>query len=153
MTPWARYLIGLALALPMGAYVAGSLMASAADDPVNRDPVRIQDVPSESSRDGDGRATRPSDEPTRKPPRPAEATDDDVRDHDRGGRGDDDVPDDDTDDNNVDDNGVRVVTPQPTRLDDGDDDDAGDDNGTDRDDGDDDDDKSRDRSRDESRDD
>lgn len=129
MSTWVKYLIGLALALPMGAYVAGSLMASAADDPVNRDPVRIQDGPSQTP--------RPADEPTRKPPG---APDDEPGEDREGG-------DDDSDDD-VDDNGVRVVTPQPTRVDGGDDDDAGDDDERDdRDDGDDDD-ESRDRSRD-----
>lgn len=132
MSTWVKYLIGLALALPMGAYVAGSLMASAADDPVNRDPVQIQDAPSDSSRDDDGRTPRPSDGPTRTPRPPGDANDDAV-------------PDGDTDDDD-DDNGVRVVTPQPTRLDGGDDD-AGDDAGDDRDDGDDNRDESRDRSR------
>lgn len=140
MSTWAKYVIGLALALPMGGYVAGSLMASASEDPGNRDPVRISDQPSPPRTDDDRGRPKRSEGPAKPPPKePAKAPpvpDDDADD------------DDSDDDDDVDDNGVRVVTPQPTRLDDGDDDDGG---GGAGDDGDDDDDReSRDRSRDDS---
>lgn len=146
MSTWAKYLIALALALPMGAYVAGSLMASAADDPVNHNPVQIQDAPGRSGQDDQTGTPRPSKEPTRRPDRPSETATDDDSDGSEVGTSDD--TRDEDDDGDVDDNGVRVVTPQPIRVDGDDDDDAGDD----RDDGDDDEDKSRDRSRDRSRD-
>lgn len=95
MSMFAKYLIGLALALPMGAYVAGSLVSSASGEPERRDPVIIQDA----------EPVPPAPSPAVPPPAPAE-----------GAGGDD-----------VDDNGIRVVTPDPARVDDRDDDDDQDD--------------------------
>lgn len=93
-----KVLLGLALVLPMGAYVAGSLMSSAADMPTPREPVII--------RDADPSPEPPPSRPRDEPP----AGGDDVP---------DDEPGDDVDD--VDDNGLRIVTPEPTRMDDDDD--------------------------------
>ncbi len=94
MTTFGRVLIGLALAVPMAAYVVGSLAGSSAEEPRPRDPVQISDV-TESPSPGKRESTPPDD------------------------RGDDDGDRDDTDE---DDNGARVVVPQPTRVDGGDDD-------------------------------
>ena len=41
-TVW-KVLLGLALVVPMGAYIAGSLVASAADDPRPRHPITLHD--------------------------------------------------------------------------------------------------------------
>ena len=130
MRTWAKYLAGLALALPMGAYVAGSLMASASDEPGNREPVRISDQPSAPRTTEGPRDAERSTGPGRTPAQPE---------HDAH-------HDDTGEDDDVDDNGVRVVTPQPTRLDDGDDD--GEDGVGDGDGDDDDDSEDRDDSRD-----
>ena len=99
-----KVLIGLAIALPMAAYVAGSFAASAPDDPVQRDPVHISDVresPEVEGPTGGKKAASPSSRRT-----PVNGDDDDE-----------------------DDNGVRVVIPKPTRVDaedgpEGDDDDS-----------------------------
>ena len=104
MSRFAKYLIGLALALPMGAYVAGSLVASASGEPERRDPVIIQDA--------DPVVPSPDDGTRTPPPPPADSGEDDAT---------RDVEED------VDDNGIRVVTPDPTRVDDRDDDDDQDD--------------------------
>ena len=95
MTTFGKVLIGLALALPMAAYVVGSLAGSSAEQPRPRDPVQISDV-TESPTPGKRESTPPDDQ------------------------GDDDGDRDDTDDDG-DDNGARVVVPQPTRVDGGDD--------------------------------
>ena len=101
MSSFWRVFVGLAIVLPIAAYVVGSLTVSAADDPAPPAPVRIAD-PTETPALPDERTTRAND-------------DDDARDDD------------------ADDNEVRVVTPQPTRVDgddgddrpEGDDDDSG----------------------------
>jgi hypothetical protein len=51
-TVW-KVLLGLAVVLPLGAYVAGSLAASAADDPAPRTPIELRDP-------GPGRTTPPA---------------------------------------------------------------------------------------------
>jgi hypothetical protein len=96
MSPLWKVLLGLALALPMAAYVASSLVASGDDEPVRRDPVIISDAPP---------TTPPTTPPTSPRPGPTTAPGDA----------------DDEDDDEVDDNEVRVVTPKPTRVDDDDD--------------------------------
>ena len=48
MTSWWKILLGLVLVLPLGAYVTGSLVASAADDQRPREVLRI-DPPDGSS--------------------------------------------------------------------------------------------------------
>jgi hypothetical protein len=114
MATFWKVLIGLAIALPMAAYVAGSFIASSADDPVRRDPVYISDVRETPEADKKPGGKDPSAPPSRRTP----------------------VNGDDDDD---DDDGVRVVTPKPTRVDgddgpEGDDDDSRD-GGDDSDDG------------------
>ena len=42
MPSFWKILLGLALVLPVGAYVAGSLVASASDDPEPRNPLIIE---------------------------------------------------------------------------------------------------------------
>ena len=42
MRSYWKVLLGLALVLPMGAYVAGSLVASASDEPEPRNPLIIE---------------------------------------------------------------------------------------------------------------
>lgn len=56
-TLW-KVLLALALVVPMGAYVAGSLVASAADDPAPRPPILIEDA---------GRSAPPSESPSSPP--------------------------------------------------------------------------------------
>ena len=66
-TVW-KVLIALALVLPMGAFVAGSLVASAADDPAPRETIQIRSAeptPSDEPADADRRRRRP---PTATPP-------------------------------------------------------------------------------------
>lgn len=102
----------LAVTLPMATYVAGSLVGSNAGTPAPRDPVVVRDAPAS-----------PSPEPTRTPSRPP-----------RGGAT---APTPPPIEDDGDDDEVRVVTPQPTRVDDdGDDeDDRDEDRGDDGDDG------------------
>ena len=47
-TVW-KVLIALALVLPIGAFVAGSLVASSADEPPIADPVILREAPQETS--------------------------------------------------------------------------------------------------------
>ena len=47
-TVW-KVIIALALVLPIGAFVAGSLMSSSADEPTDRDPVILREAPQEKS--------------------------------------------------------------------------------------------------------
>jgi hypothetical protein len=104
MPAFWKLLIGLAIALPMAAYVAGSFAASAPDDPVKRDPVHISDVRGDPEVEGSTGGKEPSSPPARRTPVNG-------------------------DDDDEDDNEVRVVTPKPTRVDaddgpEGDDDDS-----------------------------
>lgn len=94
-----KVMVGLAIVLPMVAYVVGSVTASSGGDPVRRDPVYIMDVPETPASEKSRRGTDPSPPPETQAP--VDGHDDDA-----------------------DDNGVRVVTPQPTRVD-GDDADDG----------------------------
>lgn len=67
-TLW-KVLLGLALVVPMGAYVVGSLAASAADDPAPRQTIEI--------REPDPTRT-PTATPTKQPSPTESAGDDDV---------------------------------------------------------------------------
>lgn len=91
MARFWKVLIGLAIALPMAAYVAGSFVASAPDDPVQRDPVHISDIRETPAAEKSPLGTEPSAPSSRRTP---------VNGHD-----------DDEDDNDV-----RVVIPKPTRV-------------------------------------
>lgn len=125
-TIW-KIVIGLVLTLPIAAYVVGSLVASTAELPDQREPVNIQNVSPSPATDPHSPSRAPGD------PRPS---------------GSNAAPGDDKtgDDVDVDDNGVQIVNPEPTRVDDdadgrgddggGDDeDDGGDDDDDDKDDG------------------
>jgi len=94
-TLW-KVAIGLALVLPMLAYVAGSLVASGSTDLPRHEPVVIRDAP-----------LQPTSTPPTLTPRP-------------------DPDPDDEDDDDTDDDDVVVVTPKPTRVDDDDGDDRDD---------------------------
>jgi hypothetical protein len=89
-------LIALVIALPMAAYVAGSLVASSSEQPTRREPVIVRDAPEPDTGTGS-----PTSDPSRPP-------DDDP----------DDDPDDeqDDDDGEQDDDRIRKVTPAPTRV-------------------------------------
>jgi len=121
MGTFAKVLIALVIALPMAAYVAGSLVASSSEQPTRREPVIVRDAPEPDTGTGS-----PTSDPSRPP-------DDDP----------DDDPDDeqDDDDGEQDDDRIRKVTPAPTRVGDDDDDrdDTDDRSGRDDDDGSDDD--------------
>ena len=93
-----KVLAVLALLLPMGAFVVGSLVASAADEPARRDPIVIAEAPSP----GPDRTPSPPSTPA---PTPSE-------DDDGDGEGDDDDRDDGDDDE------IEVVTPEPGEVDD-----------------------------------
>jgi uncharacterized membrane protein YgcG len=71
-TAW-KVLLGLVLVVPLGAYVAGSLAASASDDPAQRHTIQI-DEPSQTP------TTTPTTTPSTTPSAPVSATpeDDDV---------------------------------------------------------------------------
>ncbi|WP_157551014.1 small secreted hydrophilic protein [Nocardioides jensenii] len=106
-----KVVLAAALALPMLAYVAGSL-AAADDKPGDRSPIRIDEAPATSPGSTPGGTTEPS--PTRTPgtkekpddDRPRTVTrvpndlddDDDDDGRNRGGRDDDDDDGDDDDD-------------------------------------------------------
>jgi hypothetical protein len=106
-TVW-KVLVGLALALPLGAFVAGALVASSADEPAPRETIVIQDAPSHpDDRRDDGRRN------------------DDGRPGQQGDRHDDDDAGDDRGDDEGGDSGdddVEVVRPEPDTVDDGADD-------------------------------
>jgi hypothetical protein len=87
-----KVLIGLAIALPMAAYVAGSFAASSVDDPVRREPVHISDVRESPAPEKSTKGADPSVPSERRTPVNRDEDDD------------------------ADDNDVRVVTPQPTRV-------------------------------------
>lgn len=101
-----KVVLALALVLPVGAFVAGSLASSSADEPSRRGPVILEQVPQEKS---------PKPRPVeRKPPEqqdddapvviaPAPASNDDWDDDDRGD--DDDRDDEDDEDDDGDDDG------------------------------------------------
>ena len=123
MSPLWKSLSALAVVLPVGGYVAGSLAATSGDDPAPREVIVIRDAPTQQSSPGTTISPRPS--PSGDP----------------SGRGDDSDPDDDHDDGDDDgDDDVRVVNPEPDDLDDGPDEGDEDDrdDGDDGDDGDDD---------------
>src|SRR5687768_11560411 len=106
--PW-KILLALAVVLPLGGFVAGSLASTATDEPPARQPIVISDPTTSPPRP---ERTRPAETP-----RPGERDDDDQ---------------DDQDDHDDD---VEVITPQPyeddgdDRRDGGDDEDGGDDGG------------------------
>ena len=137
MSTVAKFLVGLALILPMAGYVVGSLVSSSSGEPERRDPVIVSNVqppaddestpasPDARPPGSGGRGTGTGDRSTGPV---SSARDDDER--------------------VVDENGITVVTPEPSRPanggndggdDDGDDDgDGGDDDRDDRDETDDD---------------
>jgi hypothetical protein len=101
MSRIVKLLLVLALALPVGAYAVGSLVASAADEPAQREPIVLREPPARTGS-----------------PSPSATPDD------RGGRGDDgdegardDDADDDADDDG-DDDGPEAVDPSYADLDD-----------------------------------
>ncbi|WP_309649776.1 hypothetical protein [Nocardioides sp.] len=115
MSTVAKFLVGLALVLPMTGYVVGSLVSSSAREPDRRDPVIVKDVREQSPVD-DGPA--PS-------PRPSPGLGQGSGANSKGDGDQDDDPD-------VDQNGITVVKPETDRPDDdGDDDRDGDDDGDD----------------------
>jgi len=129
MSTLLKVLLGLALVVPMGAYVVGSLVASTAE-PVAGQTAVVVPAPLEK------RVVEPGVRFERRPA-PGPRSGDDADD-----LGDDDLGEDDGAD---DDGGVEIVTPEPQPVpppagDDDDDDDDGDDDDGDDDDGDGDDD-------------
>lgn len=112
--PW-KILLALAVVLPLGGFVVGSLASAADDDPLPRQPIVLREEPT---------GTPPTDGPSRTPgasPTPE-------------GHGGDDDNDDNDDSNADDDDDVPVVSPRPDEhdRDDRDDrDDADDDHGDD----------------------
>lgn len=125
MSTFFKVALGLLLTLPLGAYIAGTLVASQADMPDQRPAVVISQATSGTA--GPSETARPSARPKPSPTASPDDSDDDSRD--------------DSDDSDDDD--VRVVRPTPREVDDDDhrDDDAddSDDGGDDSGDGDDDD--------------
>ena len=120
MRSFWKVFAALALMLPLGAFVAGNLVASAADDPAPRDTIIIDDTSGTPSGD-----PSPSSSPTGTPERePDRRPDDDPT---------DDPTDDQTDDHGGDggdDDGLDEVTPTPDDWDDHGDDHGGDDDRT-----------------------
>lgn len=119
MSTVAKFLVGLALILPMSGYVVGSLVSSSAREPDRRDPVIVNDVRQQSPAND---APAPSPRPSPEPGQDSGANDE--------GDGDQD------DDRDVDQNGITVVKPETNRPgddgeDDRDDDRDGDDDGDD----------------------
>lgn len=110
MSPLVKYALPLAFVLPLGGFVAGSLLSAAQDDPDPRTPIVLREDSSETPATGTPR-DKPSD-----PGRPPTA-DSDVDDE-----GNDDVDGDD-----------HVVRPEPVDDDEDDGDDAGEDEGDDTD--------------------
>jgi hypothetical protein len=107
-TVW-KVIAALALVLPVGAFVVGSLASSSADEPTRRDPVILREAPRESPADPAPIRPRPhqDDDPVVIAPEPASTDegrdgvgddwddDDDDRGDDDGDEGDDDGGDDD----------------------------------------------------------
>lgn len=117
MSTFLKVLVGLLLTLPLGAYVAGTLVASQADIPDERDVVVV-----ESSTTQGPSTAQPSGTPSGRPDDDRTDRPDDkggVRDHDRN----DDKGGDRDDDDDAD---VRVIRPTPHDVDDDGDDDADD---------------------------
>src|SRR5690349_5656086 len=115
--PW-KILLALAVLLPLGGFVVGSLASAAEDEPPAREPIVLREESTDPSPTG----------PTRTPgatPRPDDRGSGDGGDVDEG---DDDPGDrDDTDDTDDTDDDVPVVSPRPDQDDDGGDGDDGDD--------------------------
>lgn len=86
MSPLVKFLLPLVVVLPLGGFVAGSLVSAAHDDPGPRTPIVLREDSSRTPTTG-----TPTDEPT-DPSRP---------------------PDDDGDDDGDDDADDQVVTPKP----------------------------------------
>ncbi|HEU5036534.1 MAG TPA: hypothetical protein VFT70_06005 [Nocardioides sp.] len=88
-----KVLVTVALVVPMGAYVAGSLAASASDDPAPRHPITIRDpgsTPSRSPSPSSSSSSSPTDGPEVIMPGYDDLDDDHGRDghgDDHGGRG------------------------------------------------------------------
>jgi hypothetical protein len=114
MNPLLKYVAPLAVVLPLGGFVAGSLVSAAQDDPDPRTPIVLRE---DSSR------TPATDRPTADATHPVEPTEGDRTDRD---------------DDAVDDEDDHVVTPTPVDDDDDSDDDTGEDDDDGQDDGDDD---------------
>ena len=117
VSSFLKVMLALLLTLPLGAYITGTLVASQADMPAQRETVVIEQSPADE-------ATTPSTPTPRKTPRP------------KPPRERDDSDDRDSDDRDRDD--VRVVRPTPRDVDEDWDDDVDDDSDDDSDDGDDD---------------
>jgi hypothetical protein len=66
MSTWLKILVTLGLVLPLGAFVAGSLAASGADDPAPRETIVIRDSPTRSASPHvePSHSPSPSDEPS-----------------------------------------------------------------------------------------
>jgi len=98
MPTWLKVILALALVLPLGAFVAGSLVASAADDPAPRDTIVIDgsgSTPTETPSTGTSPSSSSSpstgpdeDDPEGVTPSYEEVDDDDER-GDDGDHGDD----------------------------------------------------------------
>ena len=81
MRSFWKVFAALALMLPLGAFVAGNLVASAADDPSPRDTIIIDDTQRYAVRRRDAEL-RPDRDAGRRPRRRS-PTDDPTDDHDR----------------------------------------------------------------------
>ena len=114
MRSFWKVFAALALMLPLGAFVAGNLVASAADDPTPRDTIIIDDTSGTPSSDPSPSST-PTGTPSTSPT------------HDQG----DDQSDDHGGEGGGDDDGLDEVTPSPDDWDDHDDGHGGDDHGGD----------------------
>jgi len=107
---FAKVMAALLLTLPLGAYIAGTLMSSQVDMPAERTPVVIDGSPVAETSGSAG--TVPSRPPKPSPsPSATHSPGDDDDDDDRSGHGRGGDDDDDDDD-------VRVIRPTPRDLDD-----------------------------------
>jgi major membrane immunogen (membrane-anchored lipoprotein) len=104
MSPLLKFLLPLVVVLPLGGFVAGSLVGAANDEPPARNPIVLREG-DESTSPG-----QPTTGPTDRPTRRSEEEDDDDRD---------------------DDDEVTVITPSPYEYDDDDGRERGDDSGDD----------------------
>lgn len=86
MTRFAKVLLGLALGLPMGAYAVGSLVSSAADEPVRRAPIILEDAATPPQGTVPGATLRPSPGPSRTADPDQDGPEDDERDDREEGR-------------------------------------------------------------------
>lgn len=114
-----KYLLPLAVVVPLVAFVAGSLASAAGDEPPARQPIVLHQDDSSLPAD---RKIEPSPTPTDR------RGDDDARDDDNDANDDSDNSDDANDGDNGD---VPVVTPLPVDDDEGDDGEDNDDDGGD----------------------